>query len=346
MKKYFYKKDRKWYGPYSKKQLKSKINSDTIIWHNKLCKWNNHLDHPEGCFYSKSFKELYPKENLPKSNTENEQINLIPQYILGGILIIAIFSLLWIFFLKEDDIIEPIIDYPSDNQVLVTEREVNDAEKIIENWYDNYFDSLNSNNFFPTEVHPDFNLEIEKKPNNKVDLIATYSYKVLSNKPLKIELSDYPSGRYRIVESKAASATLEGMKQSISQHLKQYLEPGGRVLIELTGFTDAAPITRDLPYENEYGEFPQIGIKGGVLNYYLNGSLTPIEIPFSSNLDNPKLGFLRAYGISDYIDRYIKELRDVNLKYSIFTETQSTPSNIGGQYRKIKIVMTINDLNR
>ena len=133
------------------------------------------------------------------------------------------------------------------------------------------------------------------------------------------------------------------MRISLSEYLTEYLEEDSKVHVKLSGFTDATKIVSDLRYNNEYGEFPQIGRSTGILNYYLDGRLTDITIRNNQKIDNPKLGFLRAYGIKNFIKNNVDELRTVNVSYSFSATTNN--SSEGGDYRKVRIELIINYIN-
>ena len=217
-------------------------------------------------------------------------------------------------------------------------RNVELKQDEIEKSIKRHFDEFKENNELPKSINPEFELSSKIENNDRI-LNATYSY--TTDEEFSAEVYDFCSGCYLYSESKSASEMLLGVKYSIDNFLEENLEKCEEVHVILKGFSDGAAINGFIPYKGEFGNFP-LKIDDNLLtSYQLNDKPVPLKIKTNEGIDNPKLSFLRAFSIREFLDNYIPLLRKVNKKYAFYGYTESNKNLVGGNYRKVSLTLKI-----
>ena len=172
-----------------------------------------------------------------------------------------------------------------------------------------------------TEVINDVDANGKKILNYKVG----YNYEVEQDFVAK---DDFASGRYKTSESNAAMSMLKIVEEAFSNDFAQYIKPGKRIKIKVSGSADAAPIHGTIPYDGCYGEYDNELC-------YKNGVLSKISVSKASGVtENEQLAFLRASGVKDYIANNITSLKDMVSDYEYNIELSDKK---GGEYRRISV---------
>ena len=172
-----------------------------------------------------------------------------------------------------------------------------------------------------TEVINDVDANGKKILNYKVG----YNYEVEQDFVAK---DDFASGRYKTSESNAAMSMLKIVEEAFSNDFAQYIKPGKRIKIKVSGSADAAPIHGTIPYDGCYGEYDNELC-------YKNGVLSKISVNKASGVtENEQLAFLRASGVKDYIANNITSLKDMVKDYEYNIELYDKK---GGEYRRISV---------
>lgn len=157
------------------------------------------------------------------------------------------------------------------------------------------------------------------------------NYKVSYGYEVKKEYTareDFPSGRYKTTESNAAMSMLKIVKQAFATDFAQYIKPGKRIRIKVTGSADAAPILGKIAYDGSYGDFANELI-------YKNGQLANITVSKASGVtENDQLAFLRAVGVKSYIDNNLTALKDMICDYQYNIDLSD---KTGGEFRRINV---------
>ena len=149
------------------------------------------------------------------------------------------------------------------------------------------------------------------------------------------ETADYPSGKYDIFDSEAATTLVGFFIKSIEDKLSEYLTDGRRVTFKITGATDKSGIKSSLPYNNEYGSFKNFP-------YYFQGQLSGLVLDKVSGIkNNSQLGFLRTYAVRSFIEKNSDVFENTKRKYIHYSEEADA---YGREHRKIKIVVIIHKI--
>lgn len=145
---------------------------------------------------------------------------------------------------------------------------------------------------------------------------------------------DFAPGKYKVQDSPAAKSMLDIIKTALETDFAQYVKPGRKLLVKITGMADALPIKGKIAYDGVYGTFYEEPV-------YKNGDLTALTIDKTTGItDNDKLAFLRATGVKDFLNKEVKGLEDMNVDYKNYIEVTDGK---GGEFRRIKVEMTFVD---
>ena len=190
------------------------------------------------------------------------------------------------------------------------------------------------------DVQPTAELATAEDGSDELNLnvIFTYSTKVNENNSgvirfnIGAKTNDYPAGAYIPTQSNACRLTLDFVKTKMETDLLQYLKPGRKVTVKITGETDGAPVRAKMPYKGEYGNFVNKMI-------FLNGALDDITVTQQTGItSNAQLAFLRAQGVEEFLKNHVPPLQHTKNIFQIYAvENQG----IGDEYRKISIELII-----
>jgi hypothetical protein len=149
--------------------------------------------------------------------------------------------------------------------------------------------------------------------------------------------SDYPPGKYNLLDSPSAKTLVEFFLNSTEENLSQYLDVGTRVTFKITGSTDKAKIAGSLPYLGEFGDFNNFP-------FYFQGALNGMILNPQKGIEsNSQLGFLRTYSVRDFIENYTDLFDSTKNKFIHYSEESD---QLGAEYRKIQIEMTIHSIDK
>ncbi len=167
--------------------------------------------------------------------------------------------------------------------------------------------------------------DVDAAGNRIMNYKVSYGYEVKKEYTAR---EDFPSGRYKTTESNAAMSMLKIVKQAFATDFAQYIKPGKRIRIKVTGSADAAPILGKIAYDGSYGDFANELI-------YKNGQLANITVSKASGVtENDQLAFLRAVGVKSYIDNNLTALKDMICDYQYNIELSD---KTGGEFRRINV---------
>lgn len=139
---------------------------------------------------------------------------------------------------------------------------------------------------------------------------------------------DFAPGKYRTDNSGAAKSLARIIQAAFTNEFAQYMTPGRRLVVTITGMADRLQIKNRIEYDGIYGEFENVTVYGDEGPFQLTvTSRTGIQ-------ENEQLAFVRAAGIKDYLTQNIFQLgnMDVEYKYNIVLS-----EGVGGEFRRISV---------
>ena len=139
---------------------------------------------------------------------------------------------------------------------------------------------------------------------------------------------DFGAGKYIISQSESAMAMLKIVENAFENQFRQYMQPGKKVIVQVTGSADAAPINSKIPYKEEYGAFNDALV-------YDKGELGTVTVTQATGIaTNEQLAFLRAMGVKDYVQTHIDALNSMQSEYDCYINVSDKR---GTEYRRIGI---------
>ena len=178
-------------------------------------------------------------------------------------------------------------------------------------------------------THIDVKTKVEASTDADGKKIMNYS--IDFNYDVEQEFSakeDFGPGKYIISQSESALAMLKIVGNAFENEFKEYLVPGKKVIINLTGSADAAPVKNKIPYNEEYGAFNEEVV-------YNKGELTTITLDRSTGItSNEQLALLRAMGVKDYVQKNVHQLNTMQCEYNTYLNVSNER---GAEFRRIGI---------
>ncbi len=175
-------------------------------------------------------------------------------------------------------------------------------KKVVDEARHNNVISDHTNIAIDSKVQPDYDAE----GNKILNYIVKVTYEV---EPEFSATEDFAPGKYHVEESGAASSMLKIVKEAFEGDMKQYLKPGKKIKVTLSGTADATPILHGIPYDGSYGDFEEEPI-------LVDGVLTPLTVTKQSGIrTNPQLALLRAAGVKDFLQKNINVPEGMNVEY-------------------------------
>lgn len=145
---------------------------------------------------------------------------------------------------------------------------------------------------------------------------------------------DFAPGKYKAGESGAARSMLSIVKTAFENDFAQYVKPGKKLRVRITGMADALPINGKIAYDGCYGEFIDEPV-------YKNNDLSNITITRTEGItQNEQLAFLRATGVKEYIGENIPAFGKMDTDYQHNIEVTAGK---GGEFRRITVEFTFVD---
>jgi len=178
-------------------------------------------------------------------------------------------------------------------------------------------------------THIDVKTKVEASTNADGDKIMNYT--VEFNYDVEKEFSaaeDFGPGKYIIADSEPALAMLRIVQHAFLTEFKQYIVAGKKVVMEVTGSADAAPINRKIPYGEEYGAFNEALV-------YNKGELTTLTVTSATGITtNEQLALLRAAGVKEYVQNNVRELATMQTDFDFHINVSNER---GAEFRRIGI---------
>lgn len=213
-------------------------------------------------------------------------------------------------------------------------------KQIISKNLNQYFDSLKIVGSIPDSFDPE--IELQKISGKYADtLFIRYSYS--SNEKFESKVYGYCRGCYLWSESKSAMAWLNSLDKALDTFLLKNLSESSGIQVNLIGYTDGLPVTSDIIYKGEFGNFPRKLGPEILTAYMLDGDSKTLNLNENDKIGNPEIAFLRALSIREYLDKYVPILTGVDKNYSYFAVTQQNPNIKGGKYRKVKLEILVHN---
>ncbi|MDE6410291.1 MAG: WD40 repeat domain-containing protein [Muribaculaceae bacterium] len=139
---------------------------------------------------------------------------------------------------------------------------------------------------------------------------------------------DFAPGKYDISDSHAAESMLNIVAKAFEDEFKQYLQPGKKVMVNLTGSADAIPILRLIGYDGRYGEFESEVCR-------IDGNLSSVSVYAKEGIrTNEQLAFIRAQAVKDNLLKGVPGLTDMDVSYNYNIEVSEEK---GGAFRRINV---------
>lgn len=201
-------------------------------------------------------------------------------------------------------------------------------EKIVEEARHNSTITNHTNISVDSRIVPDYDADGNKILNYQVN----FTYQV---DPEFSAAEDFPPGKYLVDESGAASAMLKIVKEAFEGDFAQYLKPGKKLKVTISGTADATPIIRTIAYDGTYGDFVDEPI-------YENGDLTAITVTKADGVkENRQLAFLRAEGVKHFLQNNVDKLNAMDADYTFKVDVAEGK---GSEFRRITANFTIIDV--
>ena len=142
------------------------------------------------------------------------------------------------------------------------------------------------------------------------------------------EKEDFAPGQYKTDNSGAAMSLARIIRNAFSDEFAQYIVPGRRLAVTVTGMADRLKINSRIAYDGSYGEFENTEVAGG------DGPFRLTVTSATGITENDQLALVRAAGIKDYISRNVEQLgfMDVDYRYNIVVSDE-----VGGEHRRISV---------
>lgn len=178
------------------------------------------------------------------------------------------------------------------------------------------------------DIIPAFNEDGERIKNYKIDFNYTVD-------PEYSASEDFAPGKYMVSESHAAGSMLDIVAQAFETELKQYLQPGRKLIVNITGSADAIPILRLIKYDGRFGEFECEPCRIG-------NDLSSISVNTADGIrKNEQLAFIRTQAVKAAMLEKTPAIgeMDVDYNYRIGVSDQT-----GGEHRRINVSLIFVDV--
>lgn len=178
-----------------------------------------------------------------------------------------------------------------------------------------------------TNISVNSSIQPEYDANGKriLNYIINFAYEV---DPGFTAVEDFAAGKYHAEQSGAAKAMLDLVKEALEGDFAQYVAPGKKLAITLSGTADATPIVSRILYDGSYGDIVEVPV-------YNNGKIAPMTLHEKDQITrNEQLAFLRAFGVRNYLNDNVKALSDMNTSYRYNIDVAQGK---GSEFRRINI---------
>lgn len=146
-------------------------------------------------------------------------------------------------------------------------------------------------------------------------------------------IEDFAPGKYKLEHSGAATSMSTIIKEAFEGGFSQYVRPGKKVLIKITGMADNLKIRNTIPYDGSFGDFVNEPVYGE--------QLYAITVTKESGIsENDQLAFIRAVSVKDFIDNKISQMSQMEKQYEYHIQISDAS---GGAFRRITVEFTFCD---
>lgn len=148
---------------------------------------------------------------------------------------------------------------------------------------------------------------------------------------------DFKPGKYNVEQSASAIAMLQIIKNAFNNEFRQYIQPGRKVRIIVTGAADAMPINNKIAYSGEYGNTEDMTVTK-------NGEMTSVTLTQQSGItSNDQLALARALSVQNYTTMHLTELSAMQCEYDYVTNVSNER---GAEFRRIGVKFVFIDAFR
>ena len=222
---------------------------------------------------------------------------------------------------------------------LAISKEIANKEAEIKNTLSAIVEKLKSNGQLNgVELSATATLKKEKDQNGEDELNLYASFLSKGTQLITaMTSSDYPPGKYNFNEAPAAVTLIDFFLETTKTNLNEYLTPGRKVTFNITGGTDKSGIAKAISYKNEFGPFKNFP-------FYFQGELSGLNMDESTGITlNSQLGFMRTYGVRDYLENNTTLFNETNNTFVHFSEQAD---QVGPQFRTIKLELVIHGVDK
>jgi len=222
---------------------------------------------------------------------------------------------------------------------LAISKEIANKEAEIKNTLSAIVEKLKSNGQLNgVELSATATLKKEKDQNGEDELNLYASFLSKGTQLITaMTSSDYPPGKYNFNEAPAAVTLIDFFLETTKTNLNEYLTPGRKVTFNITGGTDKSGIAKAISYKNEFGPFKNFP-------FYFQGELSGLNMDESTGITlNSQLGFMRTYGVRDYLENNTTLFNETDNTFVHFSEQAD---QVGPQFRTIKLELVIHGVDK
>ena len=222
---------------------------------------------------------------------------------------------------------------------LAISKEIANKEAEIKNTLSAIVEKLKSNGQLNgVELSATATLKKEKDQNGEDELNLYASFLSKGTQLITaMTSSDYPPGKYNFNDAPAAVTLIDFFLETTKTNLNEYLTPGRKVTFNITGGTDKSGIAKAISYKNEFGPFKNFP-------FYFQGELSGLNMDESTGITlNSQLGFMRTYGVRDYLENNTTLFNETNNTFVHFSEQAD---QVGPQFRTIKLELVIHGVDK
>lgn len=150
---------------------------------------------------------------------------------------------------------------------------------------------------------------------------------------LRAEIFNFELGDYRLTESPHLQKILNNLNIAIKGLLTDYTEDYD-IIIDISGYADGYDVLEDSKYMGDLGLIHDF-------EYYSTdrGKVAIKNMSRGDKLHNEDIAFLRAYDLLQFI--YLQKLISSSAEFNVYSNTTDFK---GGRWRKILLMITINDI--
>lgn len=140
-------------------------------------------------------------------------------------------------------------------------------------------------------------------------------------------VEDFAPGKYHTDESGAAMSMIRIINKAFENDFAQYVKPGKKVKVKITGMADQLRISGVIPYDSAYGNYISEPVYGNELFSITVTDKTGITT-------NEQLAFIRAAGVRTMLLDGVPTLSDMQSEFEFHIQLID---KVGGEYRRISV---------